>query len=410
MLPDDPEIQYVLHRLEEQFRLVRVTLPSDWNTRPAFDKVLMQLDKQSSPGWPLMRESPTIGGWLFKDSIFPDKSRANSLWSMVQDVFAGRYNHLFKVFIKSEPHTSAKATEGRWRLIMMCSLPVQVAWHMAVGHLEDKFLKTYYTPLMHSLVYFGGGWRVFRNFFCQKGLDWCADKSGWDWNSPGWVYYVCRELRKRITDEATPEWCRVLDLLYVDAYVNSRVILPDGTILEQVEAGLMKSGLVVTISDNGIAQLALHVLAEKRLGARRTMIVATGDDTFQQSPESPGDYVRTLQTGGCIVKEYGEGRDFMGFEISSNGFRPKYFGKHVASILIQKDMYLAETLEGYLRIYAHHEQKFSFWSELARRLGYSMPSRNYFLYFADNPDALEVYSGLARPSFGDRDVGKGVLV
>lgn len=380
----------------------------DWKSRKEFDKVLMQLDKQSSPGWPLMREAPTISQWLFKGSLFPDKNRANALWAMVNDVFEGRYNHVFKTFIKQEPHTKAKADENRWRLIMMCSLPVQVAWHMTVGHLEDKFLKTYFSPLMHGLVYFGGGWSRFRDFYRNKGLNWCADKSGWDWNSPGWVYLVCRELRKRLTHQATEDWRQTLDLLYDDAYVYSRVMLPDGTILQQSDSGLMKSGLVVTISDNGIAQVALHVLAEKHLGSRRTMLVATGDDTFQQTPSDEEGYVRALQRGGCIVKEYGPGHDFMGFEISSSGFRPKYLAKHVETLKLQKDMYLAETLEGYMRIYVHDELKFSFWSEVARNLGFSMPSRAYFLYFADNPDALEQYSGLARPSFGDRDVGGGV--
>lgn len=405
---DETETEYVLHNLEKQFRLVGADLQTDWDSRSKFDMVLTQLDRQSSPGWPLMREASTIDKWLFLGNPFPDPNRANALWSMVQDVFEGRYNHLYKVFIKAEPHPKAKADENRWRLIMMSSLPVQVAWHMTVGHLEDKFLQVYYSPLMHGLVYFGGGWSRFRDYYRNKSLDWCADKSGWDWNSPGWVYHVCRELRKRLTRGATQRWERVLDLLYVDAYVNSRVILPDGTILEQMQPGLMKSGLVVTITDNGISQVGLHVLAEKKLGARRTMLVATGDDTFQQAPLDSGEYVRALQSVGCVVKEYGPGTDFMGFEISADGFRPKYIAKHLETLKLQKDEFLAETLEGYLRIYVHDEEKFSFYKYVASKLGYSMPSRAYFLYFANNPDALEIYSGLARPSFGDRDVGGGV--
>lgn len=404
----DPEIEYVLHELEKQFRLVSTSLPSGWNSRRNFDRVLLELDKQSSPGWPLMRESPTIGGWLFGDRPFPIPRKADALWEMVQDVFAGTYNHIYKVFIKAEPHTCKKALEGRWRLIMMCSLPNQVAWHMAVGHLEDRFLDMYRCPLAHSLVYFGGGWKRFRRFYQQHNLTWCADKSGWDWNSPGWVYVVCRELRKRLTTSSTPEWERVIDLLYDDAYFTSTLMLVDGTLVRQKTPGLMKSGLVVTIGDNGIAQVALHVRAEHRMKVSRTMLIATGDDTFQQQPEDEQRYVANLASSGCIVKEYGRGQDFMGFEILSSGFYPKYFAKHVATLKYQRDTYMYETLESYLRIYAYDDLRSSFFRAWGEKLGYSFPSKQYFLYFAENPDALETFSGLARPSFGDRDVGGGV--
>lgn len=405
----DTEIEYVLHELEKQFRLVSTPLPDGWNTRKRFDKVLLQLDKQSSPGWPLMREAPTIGRWLFADGPFPIPRKADTLWAMVQDVFSGNYNHIFKTFIKMEPHTKKKALEGRWRLIMMCSLPNQVAWHMAVGHLEDRFLDMYRCPLAHSLIYFGGGWKRFRRFYQQHNLSWCADKSGWDWNSPGWVYVVCRELRKRLTIGATKEWERVIDILYDDAYFTSVLMLVDGTLVRQEKPGLMKSGLVVTIGDNGIAQLALHIRAERRIGVRtKTMIIATGDDTFQQPPEDEKAYISALTSSGCIVKEYGRGTDFMGFEILSTGFYPKYFAKHVATLRYQKDEYLQETLESYLRIYAYDDLRSGFFRSCGEKLGFTFPSKQYFRYFAENPDALESYSGLARPSFGDRDGGGGV--
>lgn len=405
---DDQEIENVLFTLESQFRLVRATLRPDWNSREAFDRVLTRLDRQSSPGWPLMREASTIGQWLYRGAPFPDPLQSGSLWLMVQDVFSGKYQHIFRVFIKQEPHTRAKAEEGRWRLIMMCSLPVQVAWHMVVDHLETSFLKTYKSPLFHSFNYIGGGWRQLRRFSKQHRLEWCADKSSWDWCSPGWVYVVCRELRKRLTQGATEEWVRVLDLLYDDAYFHSRVMLSDGSVHEQLTPGLMKSGLVVTISDNGIAQCALHVRAEHRLRTGPTFIIATGDDTFQQAPHFEEQYVAELRRGGCVVKEYGFGTDFMGFHVNDGGFFPKYVEKHIETVRYQKDEFLAESIEGYLRIYVYDELAFSFWRDLAIDLGFSMPSRQYFLYFAGNPDALEHYT-FARPSFGDRMIGKGVV-
>lgn len=405
---EDQEIEHVIYLLEDLFRSSRAVLPSDWNSRANFNRVILELDRQSSPGWPLCKQAPTIGKWLYKDKIFPDPIRSDCLWIMVQDVMAGKYDHHFKVFVKHEPHSRAKALEGRWRLIMASSLPVQVAWHMTIRHLEISFLRLYKQPLMHGLVYFGGGWKTFRNFFLSNRLDWCADKSGWDWNSPLWVYKVCKELRKRLTNAATDEWSKVLDLLYEDAFEKSKVVLVDGTILQQELGGLMKSGLVSTISDNGIAQIALHVLAEYKCGLPRTKIVATGDDTFQQQPVDEEIYIAQLQRLGCIVKEYGKGQDFMGFEITTAGLFPKYLNKHLVNLSIQKEEFLSETIEGYLRIYAHSEVHFDFFRAVAQKLGLDLPSRSYFLYFLNHPGALEIWT-IPRPSFGDRVESKGVV-
>lgn len=384
-------------------------LDKEWKTERRFDGVLAQLDRSSSPGWPLMREAPTIGKWLYKGGLFPDPNQRSKLWKMVQDVFAGTYEHVFKVFIKVEPHTQKKVEEGRWRLILMSSLPYQIAWHMTVGHLEASFLQTYHSPLAHSLVYFGGGWKTFKRYVSQHNMNWCCDKSGWDWNSPGWVYDACLELRKRLTCNRSPEWESLLTRLYSDAYGRSRVYLPDGTLLEQLKPGLMKSGLVVTITDNGISQVALHLLASYRQGLYPERILATGDDTIQAAPKNEKEYVEQLQRAGCVVKEYGIGDDFMGFSITRDGFYPKYLGKHLMSLRLQKEEFLRDALDGYMRIYACNPEMVEFFQELAGLLGVRLLSPKYYLYFANNPDAFEAW--MCRAAFRDHPIaGDHVLV
>lgn len=409
----DPDFDYVLYELEDRFRQVRAKLPEDWNSRERFNKTLLGLERQSSPGYPLCKQAPTIDQWLYKGKPFPDAHRAETLWLMVQSVFEGTYDHIFKVFIKREPHTDKKAKQGRWRLIMATSLPVQVAWHMAIEHLEKSFLKLYKSPLMHGLTYYGGGWRWFAEYAKFNNLKWCADKSGWDWNSPYWVYKICLELRKNLTTGATPEWIRVLELLYKDAYQESKVILPDGTILKQVLWGLMKSGLVPTISDNGICQVAIAILALKIIARikkqrlRHKNMVSTGDDTFEEIPDDEELYVEVMQSLGCVIKQYGIGEEFMGFRVTEEGIEPLYLAKHLKNLEMQKVEFLQETIEGYMRMYAHDADLFQFFETLAIKLGFSMPSRTYFRYFMDNPDALETYT-VQRPSFRDRYEGSSV--
>lgn len=399
----DEERENILNVLESDLARTRTYLPPNWNSRENFNRCLLLLDKQSSPGWPLCKEAPTIGQWLFKGGLFPDPIRSEMLWNMIQDFKKGTYEHFYKVFIKNEPHKVSKVQSEKWRLIMISSLPVQVYWHMAVNHLERSFLQTTgQTPLFHGFVYFGGGWRKFNHIRCVKRLDWCADKSGWDWSSPGWVYEACKELRKRLTNGATKEWEDAIDLLYEDAYVSSKILLPDGRVVQQQIPGLMKSGLVVTISDNGIAQLLLHRRAELRLGMLPSNFIATGDDTFQETPPDIKAYVSELQRGGCILKDYANGTDFMGFEFHQDGFTPKYVAKHIMNFIMQKDEFAKETLESYCLIYAYNKPMREFWRDVAAELNYCMPSVSYYEHFCGNPNALEGYS-VARPKFLDRE-------
>lgn len=276
---------------------------------------------------------------------------------------------------------------------MMASLPVQVVWHMAVSHLEDSLMRTMGEhPLRHGTVYIAGGWKQFYNEMLQRCRTWNTDKSGWDWNSPGWPYWCCKQLRINLTEGKTEKWIEVMNWLYKDAFETKCVLLPDGRVLQQKEPGLMPSGCVITITDNGFAQLFVDLNAVDLTGQPYTYPVATGDDVAQQRPRNEQEYIRALEVSGCKIKEVSEGVEFMGFELTSQGFFPKYLQKHVMNLMYQKQQFVKETLDSYLRIYVYDEQLFNFWKEVAYKMGFSPPdflSRSYYLYFAGNPNARE---------------------
>lgn len=407
--PTDDELARVLFYAEDLFSPLRTELPYDWDSRSSFEKVTMQLDRTSSPGWPLCQESSTIGGWLFGESLFPNAMRLEQLWTMVNLVFSGEYFHAFKIFIKQEPHSKKKQTEGRWRLIMMSSLPVQVAWHMAFSHLQTRTLKTTgLHPLRHGMVYYGGGWKRFHAENICFNRDYALDMSAWDWNSHLWPYRAMQELYVRLTAGATNKWVRVFNLLFEDAFVNKKILLPDGTILQQCDdGGLMPSGLVPTIDLNGSASQLVDVLARFRLGIPQdNHQVRTGDDALITRPLQVDLYVSALEQAGCVVKEHFQCEEFMGFEIKDSGFYPKYLGKHLLNLKSQKDEHLIDSLDGYLRIYVYDVEMFNFFKEVARFLGIEVRSRQYYLYFAEHPDALEPDRAkvLFRDRFADVDV------
>lgn len=336
-----------------------------------------------------MREAPTISEWLYRGKVFPDEGRLEILWRDVKAVMAGDYEHIFRAFIKMEPHKAAKAREGRWRLIIQSALCVQVAWKMAFSHIEQSLLDNMGShPSAYGEVWFGGGWRRFKRRAERLGTKWCLDKRAWDWNSPGYIYEDIKELRIRLTLNPTEEWLRVVDLLYDDAYVNS-VILVGDKLYRQTVPGLMKSGLLVTISDNSFAQVLLDRYACVRLRKRFSRIFATGDDTIQDEPEDAEAYVDVLQTFGCVVKEAVRGVEFMGTVFTENGPRPLYGGKHLKNITMVADEDVAGVLDSYMRVYAHCPVFTKFWRKLAVSLGVRVKSDAYYRWFYDSPEALE---------------------
>lgn len=385
--PSENEIQQVLARAEYDYRNARAFLPEDWDTRANFDRQIGTLDRTSSPGWPYMRQATTIGQWLYKGGLLPDQGRLEELWVDVQRVLRGEYRHVWRVFLKMEPHTKAKAQQERWRMIIQCSLAVQVAVKMAVGHLEQRALETMgLHPSTYGEVWFGGGWRRFRMRMERLRLSWCVDKSAWDWNSPGWVFDAIKQLRVRLTVNPTVEWQRFMDWAYSDAYEHSHVMLGD-SIYQQCTRGLMKSGSVWTISDNSYAQVLLDRAACYRLGRSYGPIFATGDDTVQRSQDDA--YLIEIQRLGCVVKEVVEDYEFMGNRFLEDGPRPMYGGKHIVNVTRVADDDLPTTLDAYMRIYAASPAFRKFFRRLAVKLGVPVRSDAYYRWFLDSPEALE---------------------
>lgn len=389
-IPTRHEQDFVLYQLEKLYSVVNWSCKG-WDTRERFNQVLYSLDRTSSPGYPYLKTSPTIGGWLFRDQLEPDPSRAELLWRMVQDVIRGSFEHYYKVFIKQEPHLMRKALEKRWRLIIAASLPVQVLNHMIFRDFQSKTLETTgHHPSAYGLVYGAGGWKRFRDYLKQSKMNWCLDKSGWDVNSPGWVYDVCYELTKRLCVDYDSRLDPVLDWLKRDGYYESRLIFSDGRVVKQNFSGFMKSGQVLTIDFNSIAQLALHVLACLRSKQPLLSIKATGDDTIQKKALNPEAYLYQLEKAGCVVKETVETYQFMGMELTERGPHPLYLGKHLCNLLYQKEENLMQTIDSYLLNYANIGEAFEFYSRLAAILGVTHRSKEYYQFMVNSPMALDV--------------------
>lgn len=366
---------------EDAYRAVRWTLPPGWSSREAFDRILWDLDKTSSPGFPMLREAPTTGQWLKWTASGPDPVQAERLWMMVREVLAGRYDHQYRVFVKDEPHKRAKAEEGRWRLIIASSLPVQVVWHMCFREMNNLLIRTVYqTPSFHGLVLCYGGWRRFLAEVQGLGLKVGKDLSAWDMNAPGWVFWTDLELRTRLCENPSDEWIRVSRWLYRDAFENSLLRFSNGYLYRQRFSGFMKSGVFNTIATNSASMFFLHVLACLRAGEELTPQIAVGDDTLQRSCSDA--YLRELQVLGCKVKEVASGIEFVGTTFKRGRPEPLYFGKHLVSVATTAEV--EATLDSFCRLYAHSD-KLEFWVALARELGCKVRTPDYYRFWYDSP-------------------------
>lgn len=379
---DEDEIRLARASMEEAYKGCPAA-PVEWRSKERFRKLINDLDMTSSPGYPYLREAPTIGKWLKNDGLGNyDEIQVERLWLDVNRVLAGDYEHLFRVFVKDEPHKLTKVQQGKWRLIVASSLPVQMVWRMCFAHQNDWLnAHPYTTPSAHGLVFCYGGWRRFKQHCKTKGLKFSRDLSAWDLNAPGWVFRVIREVRKSFG--GPDDWARTIDMLYEDAYAKSKLIFSNGLVIQQQFDGFMKSGLFNTISDNSLGMVAMHVVASFRARLPVGTIWATGDDVLQEHYSD--EYQKALEELGCVVKEVEQSLTFMGTNFDGQP-RPMYFSKHVVNFWTQRE-HREETLDSYARLYCYQDREFRFWVATAAAMGYSLRSQSYYQYWYSSPMA-----------------------
>lgn len=366
--------------METKYKGVPVT-PSNWNTFERFVELLDDLDMKSSPGYPYMRQATTNGDWLQVSGIRQyDPIKVATLWYDVQNIINGQFEHVFRVFIKDEPHKLQKVLEKRWRLIIAASLPMQMVWRMLFKHQNDHLNKSCWnTPSVHGMVFCYGGWRRFKSMAQALKLRYSSDVSGWDINAPGWVFDCVKELRKRWG--GPQDWKNCVDLVYKDAFEEPLLYFSNGLIVRQQFAGFMKSGLYNTISDNSLGGGFVHSVASLRSCLPPGNWVVTGDDMLRQYMSE--DYIDELLPLGVKLKEYSARLDFMGMNFDQQPL-PAYFAKHVVKLATSKE-HIPEILDAYARLYCYSPTHDLFWRTIADHLGVSLHSTSYYQFWFGSP-------------------------
>lgn len=385
--PTEDEFQFILHAMEHYYEPARVEV-GNWSSYDNYIKSLYLLEFTSSPGYPYNKSQPTIGQWLGFNGITFDEERVRFLWAQVQQLMLDEeIDCYWRCFIKKEPHKRNKVESKRWRIIQCCPLDVQVLWQMLFSKLNDaEIVQSLSIPSAQGICLPYGGWKSYYYKWLSTGTTVGADKTAWDWTVQEWMIRLDLELRQRLSN-GDAEWKRQAQKMYQNAFYNCKILLSNGMVYRQVKPGVMKSGSVNTISTNSHCQVMLHILYCLKKGVSLDpMVVAVGDDTLNH-PIHVQD-IPLLESFGVIIKTISaDTLEFVGREWDKNGPRAMYSSKHLFALATQKDEFIPQTLDSYMREYVNTDMEYQFLLELAKELSLlgSVRSREYYKFWLDNP-------------------------
>lgn len=308
-------------------------LPSDFLSYSHYLRIVQKLEWTSSPGSPYNRTFPTNGAMFGVRDGVPNQERVDDIWLQIQERLRTKtYDPIF-LFVKPEPLPERK--KGRPRLISSVSVVDQIIDHMLFDDFNDNIVsqsfqssvKVGWTPML-------GGWKTVP----MQGVS--IDKSSWDWTMAHWLFEAIlkfKHLTCLTTGADLDRWLILATWRYRALFYDAVFCLPNGWLIQQKMPGVMKSGSVVTIVDNSLAQLILHFRVYSELGWKFDPVLdyiwVCGDDTRQSKPPHLRIYLDYLSTF-CRVKDCTERCEFVGCRFSPGGrIEPLYKGKHAYTIL-----------------------------------------------------------------------------
>lgn len=280
-----------------------------------FDEVFDECEMESSPGYPYVWQGISKNRQIAENLALKNavKQRYLELWRVIR---AGEKlpNPVVRDFVKNEGHKLKKIREKRWRLIWALPLEWQLLHRTAFGAslaMEQANHET--IPTKDGLSLIRGGANRFVSDI-DDGSDKIGDRDleGWDLSVPEWLLLDESEVRKRLCLNLTPFVTDLIDRCY-RSLLNVHVIFSDGTLLEQLEPGIVKSGSYITLSGNSRMQVLLKILyCDEKCGGfveQYHKVAAIGDDSLERMHGiDPADFQQWLTDHGFKCKDFNVGR------------------------------------------------------------------------------------------------------
>jgi hypothetical protein len=268
------------------------------------------------------------------------------------------------LFVKKEPHSKEKITQGRWRLIIAVSLVDQLVMRYLCHWQNAAEIELWeHVPSKPGIGFTDEQMTKFVATMRELKYPTASDASGWDFSVQQWELDSEARMRLQIMRNPSPECVRAVTNAYT--VLGGMCFLDsDGNLYEQTVRGIMKSGTYVTSSSNS----RIRVLAATLVGA--AWCVAMGDDALEQFTENAIENYARL---GHRIKFYelcGNHYDFCSHKISraSGTAELSSWPKSLFKLLHQNGT--PEEKEGYLEqfryVLRHHPRLPEFEAVIAR--------------------------------------------
>jgi hypothetical protein len=300
-----------------------------------------------------------------------------------------------KLFLKGEPTKRSKLVKDMPRVIAGFPLHVTVK-HAAIFRPLMQALTAHWkqTPVKFSFAP-GNPGHIEHLASVLDGKVWESDKSTWDYNFLMWIATCCRDVTKMLalkppswSEEQYQQYLSDIDGAFKQVFETTAYRTSDGHLYKPTHPGIMKSGWFMTIAQNSIAQLVVHVMTCIRLGysddeIAQLAIVVGGDDVNQEPvPAGVDAYVAAASDLG-IPMEIQQRESLFHSEYFSSDLRgtrekpefyPKRWTKHIEHIKVIKREHLGGALISHMRNYRHDVKKFDVLSRMYHALSEKFPN------------------------------------
>lgn len=351
--PDARVCDAIVEAIVRNLDFMRYDLPNDLFSRDHFDRELMDVERNSSPGYPYCAAVSNNGQLLGWNGVSYAKPLVDSIWNTVSARISQPESDPIRLFVKPEPHSAGKMKDRRYRLISSVSLPDRMVDAMCCSSMNKTMVNKWpLGPFRVGWAPTGGGYLMVP----ISGM-YSTDCSGWDWSVKMWIFQILLRVRLALCNNPTELWVAALTQRYMQLYEKPLFVTSGGLFFRQKQPGVQKSGCYNTLHDNSMAQYILHIAACMVTGSPYGYVVILGDDVLRSYQNE--HFYRALQQW-CHVKTVEPLSHFCGFDFCAGCVvDPLYFEKHCFKLLYseQKQEKMDELARSYSLLYHRSKRR-----------------------------------------------------
>lgn len=357
--------------MERLYAAGKYRAKKDWCSEENLCKeILSQRRKNPNSSTGYGEQQHTLTLLLEKESVESLARRCQAAYALLRE---DKYDGTVTFFVKREPLTTSKLDDRRPRLIANLPLLIKILTGALLRPYLDRQCEACEDiPSKHGYTWVKGGThRFFRRYDDMTPNHLECDKKNHDATVPGCAYPEYQKHIERLCmnpEDFDSEACTLLLNYHAKP---DRILLSNGTLLRQVDPGVIKSGGIMTIDMNSWWQVFNKVgfVLTKRpfFEEKYEWCAAVGDDTIDRMrPGEASEYLAYLNSKGFITQDEKQGflldLSFVGKTFAKVDelyvFKPKYFDKNVWSLTWKEPRHFDDfeaTLDSYCTEYAYSE-------------------------------------------------------